>query len=683
MFYFIKKGAGNFWHRYNNNTKEVNMSEWQIILELVGQTVSLQMPNGSNIPAQNIPILEVIVIDETDLSLEETFANVQDLRTRLIALGYNPYLTADGGTTYLEAGSNITITGAGTLVDPYVISATGGGGGAVSSVNTDTGAVIVDIQSVLSQTNKVYTETIGDYTYELSAFVDEGGKKLFRIGITNNETFVQSYIEIIEDKLRQYLQDGSELTIEELSTLTVGKEIMVGSGAGTNIFKIPFKTVSGSPVVSQRSDLPTGNYDLALDTKVISSNYTAVNGEPLSVTANATITDPTGVSGKGYTIYVPKSGVTATIGGVGYGVGSFVFRFYDGSGWVSKNFDFTSALALKEDLSNKVTDLTTNDNTHYPTTQAVQSAINTAVTGLLDYRGSYDASTNLFPATGGSGIAGAVLKGDFWICSVAGTLGGVPVTSGDLIIAIVDTPAQTSSNWDLISNELGYQAENTANKTDTVAGNTSSSTKYLSVKGYYDYLIGMTWLTDSIFGTFLNGLTAKTTPVNADVFTLSDSADSNKAKKITWSNIKATLATAFFLDATSSIQTQIDSKLPTAQTWTSYGGSSTIVGFSSTTINQINYIVIGKLMFLSFEISGTSNATNFTFTIPQTSASYNQGGDIIGLNNSGTYGFCVYSIDSSTSVVKLFFNTSNTTNNASWTASGTKFVKGSIILNIA
>ena len=125
-------------------------------------------------------------------------------------------------------------------------------------------------------------------------------------------------------------------------------------------------------------------------------------------------------------------------------------------------------------LSNKATDLTSPDNTKYPTTQAVQNAINNAIIGLLDYRGSYDCSTNLFPTTGGSGIAGAVVKGDYYICSVAGTLGGKAVTSGDLIIALVDTPAQVSANWDLISHDLTYVPEDSANKSTSTSDSTST-----------------------------------------------------------------------------------------------------------------------------------------------------------------------------------------------------------------
>ncbi len=138
-----------------------------------------------------------------------------------------------------------------------------------------------------------------------------------------------------------------------------------------------------------------------------------------------------------------------------------------------------AGLSGYELLSNKATDFTTVNNTLYPTVQAVNTAINTAVTGLLDYRGSYDASTNLFPATGGSGLVGAILSGDFWICSVAGSLGGTPVTAGDLIIAINDTPWQTASNWDLIENTLGYTPENTANKENTTID--ANTTKYPTV----------------------------------------------------------------------------------------------------------------------------------------------------------------------------------------------------------
>lgn len=158
-----------------------------------------------------------------------------------------------------------------------------------------------------------------------------------------------------------------------------------------------------------------------------------------------------------------------------------------------------------ENISNKATDLSSNDNTHYPTTAAVQVAINNAVTGLLDFRGSFNASSNVFPSSGGSGTAGAIVKSDFWICSVGGTIGGSTVTPGDLIIAIVDTPGQTFGNWNLVDNLSGYVSENVVNKdTDgTLAAN--SDTKYASQKATKTYAdTGLALKVDNVSGKGLS-----------------------------------------------------------------------------------------------------------------------------------------------------------------------------------
>lgn len=92
----------------------------------------------------------------------------------------------------------------------------------------------------------------------------------------------------------------------------------------------------------------------------------------------------------------------------------------------------------------------------------VDSAISAAAVGLLDDRGSYNASGNAFPSSGGSGGAGAILKGDLWTISVGGTLNGIAVTAGDVVRALVDTPGQTGSNWVVTENNLGFVPVNTA-----------------------------------------------------------------------------------------------------------------------------------------------------------------------------------------------------------------------------
>lgn len=95
-------------------------------------------------------------------------------------------------------------------------------------------------------------------------------------------------------------------------------------------------------------------------------------------------------------------------------------------------------------------------------TLALTSYVDAAVVGLLDDRGNYNASGNVFPSSGGSGTAGAILKGDLWTISVAGHLGGTAVTVGDVVRSLADTPGQTAANWTITENNLGYIPQNTA-----------------------------------------------------------------------------------------------------------------------------------------------------------------------------------------------------------------------------
>jgi len=60
-------------------------------------------------------------------------------------------------------------------------------------------------------------------------------------------------------------------------------------------------------------------------------------------------------------------------------------------------------------------------------------------------------------------------------------------------------------------------------------------------------------------GTLINGATNYATPLDADKVGIWDVANS-LFKALTWANLKATLASTFYLDATSSIQTQLNSK---------------------------------------------------------------------------------------------------------------------------
>lgn len=176
-----------------------------------------------------------------------------------------------------------------------------------------------------------------------------------------------------------------------------------------------------------------------------------------------------------------------------------------------------AALDLKAPLASPVltgnptapTQSAGDNSTKLATTAYADAAAVAATVGLLDYRGTYNASGNTFPSSGGSGAAGAVVKGDFWVVSTPGTLGGTAVTNGDLVIALTDTPGQTVSNWDLVEHDLGYAPENVANKdTDgTLAAN--SDTKYPSQKAT------KTYADSKVEDTIVDGVTTKAPSQNA------------------------------------------------------------------------------------------------------------------------------------------------------------------------
>lgn len=131
MFKIIKKGSNNFWHIYNNGAKNVSISDFEVVLDDVLNTFVIVLRNGANIPQIALSVLDIIVIDETASSIEETFLTASQLRSRLVVLGYTAYLgagTADAITGLISEGTNVTITGTGTLSDPYVISSSGGSG---------------------------------------------------------------------------------------------------------------------------------------------------------------------------------------------------------------------------------------------------------------------------------------------------------------------------------------------------------------------------------------------------------------------------------------------------------------------------------------------------------------------------------------------------------------------------
>lgn len=147
---------------------------------------------------------------------------------------------------------------------------------------------------------------------------------------------------------------------------------------------------------------------------------------------------------------------------------------------------------------------------------ATKSYADSLVVGLLDDRGNYDASGNVFPSSGGSGTAGAVLKGDLWTISVAGTLGGAAVTAGDLVRALVDTPGQTASNWAVSETNIGYTALNASLSSGQIyIGNASNVGTARTLSG--DVTVSNTGV------TAIGATKVTSAMLNADVFSTAHS----------------------------------------------------------------------------------------------------------------------------------------------------------------
>ena len=101
--------------------------------------------------------------------------------------------------------------------------------------------------------------------------------------------------------------------------------------------------------------------------------------------------------------------------------------------------------------------------------------------------------------------------------------------------------------------------------------------------------------------------------------------------------------------------------------WTTY--ASTVVGFSATTVSRVRYIFMGRILNISGTITGTSNATTFTFTVPVAPVYLFTGstGQISNNSTNPTTPGLIY-ITAGSTTVNLFKDFSG----AAWTASGSK-----------
>lgn len=112
------------------------------------------------------------------------------------------------------------------------------------------------------------------------------------------------------------------------------------------------------------------------------------------------------------------------------------------------------------------TDVATATSSQLVTGEKIKTYVDAAVAGLGQLVGSFDASGGLLP-TAGSGLAGAIMQGDYWRISVGGTitdLGTLEV--GDALIARVNAAADPAEFFALQANLVDAVTSVSATSTD-------------------------------------------------------------------------------------------------------------------------------------------------------------------------------------------------------------------------
>lgn len=209
-------------------------------------------------------------------------------------------------------------------------------------------------------------------------------------------------------------------------------------------------------------------------------------------------------------------------------------------------------MAYSQEELNSIVDGIIIDNTTNQVTPAKVRSVFKAVISSLDQTNAgsvtanpplnYDAFTNVFSILKADAVTNGYLSKEDWVLFNS-AVGGATPDATTSVKGKLKLAGDLGGTADLPTVPALVNKENISNKTGTVVGNESSTSLYPNILGAWTYF--QQKLTDSIFGTFINSLTAKTTPIDADYDVIMDSADSNKAKKVSFANRKATLKTYF------------------------------------------------------------------------------------------------------------------------------------------
>lgn len=164
---------------------------------------------------------------------------------------------------------------------------------------------------------------------------------------------------------------------------------------------------------------------------------------------------------------------------------------------------------------------------------------------VMEYKGTWDASTNTPTLADGTGSAGDVYR-----VSVAGTQN---LGSGAITFGVGDYIIYNGSTWEKSDTTDSVVSVNGATgvvvlTTDNIAEGTAPDRNYIT-DAEQTKLAGIEPLadvTDAVnMAAAMDAVFAKTTPVNADKFWINDSEDSDASKTVSWARILVTLDSEF------------------------------------------------------------------------------------------------------------------------------------------
>lgn len=379
-----------------------------------------------------------------------------------------PRITRSAYTDGTSGGTGVTETLTPTLYQLVVDLATGATAGYSASVSGGATKIVPFGTWDFSSAALVGIASASGTTDKVAKFT--GGSALGNSSITDNGGTVTTTLPIVA---------VSSLTLQYVAG-TDNYVQTVGAGAGSASLAQVFRDTSSTLL---------GTISCAASTSVFyhqiqNGSFTRGNVYYSIVDATGTVAGGSGTTG-GLTfvggLYVSGS-LSVAIGGVsglGTGVATFLATPSSANLAAALTDETGTAGSVVFSVSPAFTGTPTaptasagNNTTQIATTAFVTDAVGTAVTGLLEFKGSTDCSANPnYPSAS---------KGDAYVVSVAGKIGGASgksVDVGDMYLATADnaggTEASVGTSWTVLEHNLVGALLSANNLSDLASASTA------------------------------------------------------------------------------------------------------------------------------------------------------------------------------------------------------------------